>query len=263
MPASQFRLLLRSYKPAPKHWHPLCLSALVFICAAPAQPASADPRLRWDEQAPAFLSAVGKLTVPGIRIESGYSRHVREDCSGTLLASRDNRPPRHVLTAWHCIEHYKDLSKNIIFTLPDGRQRKARPVEDGGGMGADWALLTLDSPLPLSWAADVHARGEVSRQSELPQWRLTMAGFSGDAGLGADGEALTYHSHCGVIEVTDDHVNTNCLAYKGASGGAVFSVDEAGEATLRGVISAGDGQAMSAYMPLSRIRGRLRSLMSF
>ncbi|MEM9398113.1 MAG: serine protease, partial [Pseudomonadota bacterium] len=49
-----------------------------------------------------------------------------------------------VLSAWHCFEDYRDLSRDILFTTVNGQSAKARLVSSGGSMRADWALLKLD-----------------------------------------------------------------------------------------------------------------------
>ena len=94
-----------------------------------------------------WLQAVGKLQVPGSRIQQGRRTHHREDCSATLVSRKDSTSANTIITAWHCLEFYNDLSRPILFTLHtlsgSTLNREAYRLADGGGMHADWALLRL------------------------------------------------------------------------------------------------------------------------
>lgn len=211
----------------------------------------------FSEQSPVWLAAVGKLDVPGSRYRDGRRSHYREDCSGTLLTSGPGRPADTVLTAWHCLEYYDDLSRAIVFTLlPGSRQpisREAYRVADGGGMHADWALLKLHQPIATTDVEGLQAHPGRA-DAGLP---ITMAGFSGDAGLGADGNILTYHSECRITRQDHRESESDCEAHKGASGGAVIQLSADGRVQLSGVISRGDSQSLSIYVPVVGFRGSL------
>lgn len=222
----------------------------------------AEERTALNEDSPAWLSAVGKLTVPGGRYRNGRRSHNREDCSGTLLASANGRRADLVLTAWHCLEYYDDLSRAIIFTLlPDSAQPiplEAYRVADGGGMHADWALLKLYRPVDANEVQGLlpHLeRADVTRP-------ITMAGYSGDEGLGAGGTALTYHSECRITQQELRESESDCQAYKGASGGAVVQLSTQGEARVSGVISRGDSESVSIYVPVAGFRGPLNRFLN-
>ena len=228
-----------------------------FLCLVAGTTALAeDPRRVWDGGGPAWLVAVGKLTVHGVRIEDGYPRHLIEDCSATLVRAAGDASADLIVTAWHCLAYYRDLSKPILFTPGGGqaisRQRSARRLADGGGMHADWAILRLDRPLPGELAI-VIAGATATRPGDS----LVMAGFSGDAGKGDSGRRLTYHSDCRQTSGGAGVVHTDCLAFKGASGGGVFLASTAGAADLVGVVSGGDGETTSTYVPLARFRENL------
>jgi V8-like Glu-specific endopeptidase len=217
------------------------LSLLVFLALA----AEADPRRQFTADSPTWLSAVGKLTVPGQRFEQGERLHYREDCTATLIGART------ILTAWHCLEYYRDVSHDIVFRLPrstGGENRRAHRLADGGGMSADWALLRLDRP--ISDIAPVPVRMEFNASVDSP---ISIAGYSRDDGLGAGGSILTWQSACTITDNEWYRVATDCLAYKGASGGpALF------EGAIIGVISAGDGQGRTYYAPSSSFRSAIR-----
>jgi hypothetical protein len=92
-----------------------------------------------------------------------------------------------------------------------------------------------------------------------PGTALIMAGFSRDSGLGAVGQHLSYDARCQVTGASGRDILTDCRAHKGASGGAVFIRDARGLA-LTGVISRGDGEGRSIYVPVARFAERLRAL---
>lgn len=214
-----------------------------------------DPRVAYSAGSPPWLQAVGKLAVPGSRSENGYRKHRREDCSGTLVAaSKTSRDADVVVTAWHCLEFYEDLSRPIQFTLLPGSEhaitREAYRLSDGGGMHADWALLRLHKPVPRAVVPALTPHpGRADDKAPV-----SMAGYSGDAGLGAEGSVLTYDPACRITRQESRESESDCSAYKGASGGAVVQQGGDGEAHYSGVISRGDSQAISIYVPVSGFR---------
>ena len=86
---------------------------------------------------------------------------------------------------------------------------------------------------------------------------ITMAGYSGDEGLGAGGKTLTYHSQCRITRQDSRESESDCQAYKGASGGAVIQLSAEGQARVTGVISRGDSESLSIYVPVAGFRGPL------
>jgi hypothetical protein len=229
----------------------LLLALLSIVATVPAGaergPGAADRRLPVADDAPPWLLAVGRLAIPTSRIENGRRRHYDERCSGTLLAPPDGGDAQFVLSAWHCLEYYTDLSRTIRFELTglagEMLERRARAVASGGGMAADWALLQLDPPIP----AELAAAAVLDGRSVAAGARLAMAGFSGDPGLGAGGARLTYDPACRVTGSSGADRLTDCLAYKGASGGGAFHGGR-----LVGVLSRGDSQGRSVYVPTAR-----------
>ncbi|KAA1194201.1 trypsin-like peptidase domain-containing protein [Pseudohalioglobus sediminis] len=222
----------------------------------------AEPRQAYHGDAPQWLRAVGKLHVPGVTYRDGYSRHQQENCSGTLVSSAGSDRADTVITAWHCLEFYRDLSRPITFTLllADGERiaREAHRLADGGGMYADWAVLRLQRAVDV---ADVPALIPHPARAD-PARAVTMAGYSGDPGLGRHGEALTFHAGCRITRQQRGESESDCSAYKGASGGAVVQVSATGEAYFSGVISRGDGERVSLFVPVSGFRGPLNRFLN-
>ena len=234
----------------------LATAATAVLCCL-ASSLHAEPRQVYADGAPSWLRAVGKLHVPGVRYNKGYGNHRQENCSGTLVAMANSQRANTVITAWHCLEFYGDLSRPITFTLQmaDGQllNREAYRVADGGGMHADWAVLKLFKDV----ATEAIPALVPHPTSADPQRPVTMAGYSGDQGLGDQGKALTYHANCHITRQQPRESESNCSAYKGASGGAVVQLAADGSAQLGGVISRGDSENVSIYVPINGFRGQL------
>jgi hypothetical protein len=239
----------REYRGAPFLKSNRQRSALVALLISLGAGAADDRRVY--EGGDHWLAAVGRLQVPSQRRADGTRRHFVEDCSATLLARPGAAYADTVVTAWHCLENYHDLSRPITFT-PD-RNRSPAVIEahrlaDGGGMHADWAILRLRQRLPARTALTAHpGRADAARV-------ITMAGFSRDGGTGQRGEWLTYDPHCRIIHQTAETTDTDCRAYRGASGGAVVQLSGDGLPMYSGVVSEGDGDGFSRYVPVSRFR---------
>ncbi len=220
--------------------------------------ASAEERQVYSVDSPAWMRAVGKLTVPGSRYENGRYNHHHEDCSATLVSLATRNRADTIITAWHCIEYYGDLSKPILFTLPGNSgqdlTREVYRVFDGGSMHADWAILKMHQAISTNSVAAVMPHSGRAN----PAKEVSMAGYSRDAGLGNGGEHLTYDEGCKITLQANNSSDTDCIAHKGASGGAVIQLSEQGAAHYIGVISRGDGDGVSIFVPTEYFRGPLR-----
>ena len=225
--------------------------------SAPSRSASIDSRRRVDEIAPAWLAAVGHLSVPGRRLRNGHYQHHREDCSATLVAATHAAQSSLLLTAWHCLELYTDLSKPLTFTIATSAgnsvSKEAYRVSDGGGMSADWAVLQMYEPISRDMVEPMSVHIAPARTDKT----ISMAGFSRDVELGRSGEELTYDPACDITLQGSKRSETNCIAYKGASGGAVVQLDENDRPHLVGIISEGDSEGRSFYVPLRQLRNTL------
>ena len=237
---------------------PLATGLLLLAVTAASGEAVGDPRQAYTELSPTWLRAVGRLSVPGSRIRDGQRSHQREDCSATLVGRKASHRADTIVTAWHCLEFYNDLSRPITFTLLPGHRgdltREAYRLGDGGGMHADWAILRLYRPVaageiaPLTVGVD-----EVDRARPV-----IMAGYSRDDDLGEGGRRLTFDPACRITAQTPARGNTDCRAHKGASGGAVVQLSPEGVPQLTGVISSGDGEGTSIFVPVARFQAALR-----
>ena len=120
-------------------------------------------------------------------------------------------------------------------------------------MGADWAILKMHQPVPPEQVKAItpHPRGADTAQP------VSMAGYSRDSGLGNGGATLTYDNNCAILQQWEADIDTDCSAYKGASGGAVIQMSARGEAWFSGVISRGDSEQLSIFVPLARFRSTL------
>jgi V8-like Glu-specific endopeptidase len=212
----------------------MLLRALPLCCLllAPCLAVSEQQRQEWRAGDPAWLRAVGRLEVPGYIVEDGERLHNRETCTATLIA------PRRILTAWHCLEYYHDLSRPIRFSLPGqaSKPREARRLVDGAGMAGDWALLALDRPVPASEATPL----AIARQAPAMPGSLSFAGYGG----GRDNALLSWQARCRAETGDATSIRTLCDARRGDSGGPGIVNGE-----IIGVISKGSGQGLTFLVP--------------
>lgn len=236
----------------------LCAAGL-GIATAVAAAETTDGRLTYGADSPHWLRAVGRLRVPGLRRIDGRNAHLVEDCSATLVAPPGARSSDIIVTAWHCLEDYRDLSREIVFTLlpgtADSHASEAVRLETGGSMHADWAILRLRQPVPAELVRPL----QFNPLRADPERGVAMAGYSRD--LGEGGERLSYDPQCRVLNQPVGSSHTDCAAAKGASGGAVVQSGADGVARLTGVISAGDGAGFSVYVPVAGFRAHLARLL--
>ena len=239
-----------------RRWRWLLLWPALLACSAAADTGSGS-RLPYTEASPGWLRAVGSLQVPGVKFLGGRRTHHREQCSATLVASRPGRSADTLVTAWHCLEFYRDLSRPITFTLFRGEERElvreAYRLADGGGMHADWAILRLPKPVSAGLAPALAVHPGMAD----PGRAIVMAGFSRDGGAGPGGEGLSYDPACRILHQRQSSSDTDCLALRGASGGAVVQLSATGEPLLAGVVSRGDSEELSVYVPIREFRGIL------
>ncbi|MEP5766619.1 MAG: serine protease [Halieaceae bacterium] len=219
---------------------------LLFLLLTPGLAFSdAQPRAAFDKHSPQNLRAVGKLIVPGHRLVAGERLAHQQDCSASLIG------PSTILTAWHCLEYYRDLSRDPQFTLanlPGQPAISAYRLADGGGMQADWALLRLHSPVRGVPPLPVSAAGTIDTGEGL-----LLAGYAADEAIGRGGEVLSWQAHCLLTEPRPGQLASDCVTYKGASGGPVMTAQG-----IVGVISSGDGSSSTYFVPSTRFLSAVR-----
>lgn len=218
----------------------VCITACLLASSALAQQARPDTASGMPGQA-AALASVGRLLVPAVRYKNGYPSHFFENCSATLVAHAAGAAySRIVVSAWHCIEDYRDLSRSLIFENVAGTQTVARVIKSGGGMHSDWVLLRLDEALP--------GPAVLNPASRPPGAAYLTAGYPRPAqGLQT---VLQVHNACQAIGAPAPDITIDCVLTKGASGGGVFNSDEA--VSYAGVISRGDSATLSIFVPVAR-----------
>lgn len=243
--------------PISKRLLPAVFGLLAGITAANSNPPPTDNRQVFGPESPTWLRAVGKLQVPGHKYRDGRRAHHREDCSATLVARPASTKADTIVTAWHCLEFYRDLSKPITFTLMPGSEqhstREAYRLADGGGMHADWAILRLYEAVSLRDIPAIRVHPERADADRT----IAMAGYSRDSGLGNYGEQLTFDPECAITHQSRFRSDSDCTAHKGSSGGAVIQLSALGEPRLCGVISQGDSARLSTFVPVSGFRNAI------
>lgn len=208
---------------------------------------------------PEDFTAVGQLLIPTVHFENGYRRHYNERCTATLVTFGEGEAvaktarsasigSRLLLSAWHCLEYYRDLSRPILFEHASGVRVAARALGSGGGMHSDWAVLELERP--LSGAVSV------TETDALTTAPLLMAGFS--TREEDDSPPLEFHDNCVVLEKVGRDIATNCHVRRGASGGPVFTAET--PRRYLGIISRGDSAQRSIFVPINRVLPRLAHL---
>ena len=239
-------------------WRLRCLRVLLSMLATSllaAAAAHSDPRRGLSATSPDWLLAVGALDVPVQQPIEGRLVHLREDCRATLVTREGAGAANIIVTAWHCLEDYRDLSRPIMFSLAlpntPPLMLAARRLADGGGMHADWAILRLERSIAASTALSLAVHPGRAEQA-IP---VTMAGFSP---AGSDNiRSLRFHENCRITAQQRHSTDTDCVALKGASGGAVAQRSASGAFLFSGVISEGDGAGYSRFVPTSAFRQTL------
>lgn len=212
-------------------------------------PVTADERQVFNQHSPTYLAAIGKLLVPSERKVGDEQQYFIEECSATLLNDR-LKQQRWLMTAWHCIAHYNNLGRRILFRIMDEHgtwlERDAHIVIHGGSISEDWALLRTETALPKT----LHSLALANYQAG----NVTIAGFSGDEGLGQHGNVLTFQDNCSHRQqpLDDAQISVNCWAFKGASGGAVIQHEK-----LVGIVSQGDNAGTASFVDHTRYAERV------
>ena len=204
---------------------------------------------------PAPIPGLGRLLVPAVRYENGYPAHYDERCSATVVAPATHTSSTLIISAWHCLEDYRDLSRPLLFESRREGVVRASLVVTGGSMYSDWALLRADRELseflPLPEPNTTEASSADANTAAHPA--LLMAGFPrAPKHPGADPTVR----RCALIGRDGPDLRSNCILRKGASGGAVASGDKT--PSYLGVISRGDGESQSIFVPVARFLDRIR-----
>ena len=182
-------------------------------------------------------------------------RHFTEHCTAVAVTPGPNSL---FVSAWHCFEDYRSTITPILLidyhtTMPI----QMKLLETGGSMQEDWALLAPDSPLTIdTWIP-------ISTTPQQIGQPLIAAGFAPQPDQSSDDALDRYllaDIACSVIDASTHLPASDCIAKKGASGGAMITLTHSGSARLQGIISAGDGEAVSYFYPAPLLIRRLSKL---
>ena len=128
-------------------------------------------------------------------------------------------------------------------------------------MADDWALLKAEEPIkeaywiPLA-TEKLRSGARVSAVGFAPQSITTKETHEHHSLT----RQLLIHDECEVINTDSRPVISNCVARRGASGGAILSRTNGGSVRLSGVISAGDSKSVVVYYPTASLIERVHSL---
>lgn len=215
----------------------------------------ADPRTPLPEHFGGWQRALFPLRIPVTRLTASRMRHFTEHCTAVAITPGPNSL---FVSAWHCFDDYRSTITPI--QLIDPRSAKTvhmKLLETGGSMQEDWALLTPDSPITIdTWIP-------ISTTPHRIGQPLIAAGFTPQPSQSGDEAVERYllaDVACSVIDGSTHPPASDCVAKKGASGGAMIALTDSGSARLQGIISAGDGETVSYFYPAPLLIRRLQKL---
>ena len=249
--------MLPDCDPIRHHMH-LALRLLVTIALAAATlPAtltapSADPRKPLLEHVGGWQRALFPVSIPVTRLTEGRMRQFTEHCTAVAVTPGPNSI---FVSAWHCFEDYRSIIMPIQLVNPRAVTRvPMKLLESGGSMQEDRAFLTPVSSLTVDTWIPISTTPHHTGQP------LIAAGFTPQPNQSTDDNADRYllaDMTCSVIDASSHPPASDCVAKKGASGGAMIALTDSGSARLQGIISAGDGETVSYFYPAPLLLRRL------
>ena len=236
---------------APRLLFKIALAAVLLSATLTAP--SADPRTPLPDHIAGWQRALFPIRIPVTRLIEGRMRHFTEHCTAIAVTPGPNSV---FVSAWHCFENYRSTLTPIqLIDADTGAPIPMQLLETGGSMQEDWALLTPDSPLSVGTWIPI---SETPHHSGQP---LIAAGFAPQPDQGGGRAVVRYllaDIDCSVIDASSHSPASDCVAKKGASGGAMIALTDSGSARLQGIISAGDGETVSYFYPAPLLIRRLR-----
>ncbi|MCH1931189.1 hypothetical protein L9G16_13455 [Shewanella sp. A25] len=194
-----------------------------------------DRRKQKTKKSPAYLDAVGKITV----LLAKDTEMLR--CSGTLIAAIPGEASRVIKSAGHCFGSTKTLKKYAIHKIiwqvntQSGESIELPLSLAYLSLEQDHALLTLDAKIPFDTIKPalvtkpnqgVNALEQVKYLINInPEYKLISAGYSADSYKGNNGETLTFDDGLTLANINDESAieydfSIRTVSYTGASGGA-------------------------------------------
>lgn len=193
---------------------------------------------------PPWLAAVGRLV-------SFYRLNTLEQCSVSLISNQPGKDSDIAITAAHCIDHWpqqgdkiQPYSNLVTFLSLSGEEieREIIEVVQQEKSPADYAIVRLDSAIPYQLIAPLIRSPYDYRnllfqrlfQESAPHF-ASLAGYSSDITLGNRGKRLTYHERCQLFSGPPGQQSSNCISYRGASGGPIVVTIDLGQDPLAGI----------------------------
>lgn len=178
-----------------------------------------DSREVFSENSPEFLESYGKIFVNGA-----------QRCTGNIVTHNEDADSYYVTTAAHCFRNNEEDNARITieFTKRDGTIVRRNLSTHKINKKNDYAIMELDAPIknsnikPLVVADYNYDEIMITDYDTVNPYQITYAGYSSDKFKGDEGRHLTYDQKCKFLPGQKDWVtNTDCVAYPGASGGAL------------------------------------------
>lgn len=180
-----------------------------------------DQRKIYNKNSEEFLETYGKLKIGGV-----------QKCTANIVSDNVENDGVIVTTSAHCFEPGDDnKSMSVEFTKRDGTTIFRNLSMETKNDKHDFAILRLDrkilnrdlKPLVRSEYDSEGLLEEIELDDAEDSMIMTFAGFSADSIAGDGGKNLTYDQNCELTgRVREGYfVETNCMSYPGASGGAV------------------------------------------
>jgi len=192
-----------------------------------------DRRKLITNNSPKWTKAIGRVIIPTklTFVTKKRYRTKYKKCSASLVNLENYSSSSVIITASHCLKGYNSNAGGLKFIIKSKQgnmlQRFAAIYKDSHyihkqtNKHSDYAILILDSPIykkdvdPLS----ITKTPFYNLQKQYKYSFASLVGFSGD--IGDHGEKLTIDPKCKLFKFNTKYGKSNCIAYKGASGGPI------------------------------------------
>ncbi|MEA3316294.1 MAG: trypsin-like serine protease [Campylobacterota bacterium] len=192
-----------------------------------------DRREKVVDNSPIWTRSIGRLIIPK-ELTFISKRKYKTDigkCSATLISDGSYNKLRVIITASHCLTNYDETAGDLKFIIKNNRgvvdYRRASIYKDSNfndkklKTTTDYAILILDTPISKKDVKPmfITKNSFTTLQKNNKKHFSSLAGYSSD--IGDFGSALTYDKKCKVWSFDNMYGASDCIGYKGASGGPV------------------------------------------
>lgn len=192
-----------------------------------------DTRKLVDKKSPPWTKAIGRLIIPTkLQFISNKKYKTKyKKCSASLVDFKDSKSSKVIVTASHCLTAYNKKAGDLRFIIQtsagDMIQKIAKIYKDSKysskklKTNSDYAILTLNTPIKRNEVKPfiINKSSFVNLKKRYKNSFGSLAGFSGD--IGEYGAKLTYDPECRLNYYSKTYGSSNCIGFKGASGGPV------------------------------------------